>query len=73
MPAFSHMKGRDHIENIWLLLLEKAYAKAYGTYELSEGGNPAIALCDLTGASYTQSEHGDAETYATNIKKWLKD
>lgn len=34
------------------MLLEKAYAKVYGGYSIIEGGNPAIALRDLTGAPY---------------------
>lgn len=47
-PAFS----RAHGPELWVLLLEKAYAKIYGSYEIIEGGNPAIALSDLTGAPY---------------------
>ena len=35
---------------MWVLLLEKAYAKAYGSYYTIEGGDPGIALRDLTGA-----------------------
>ena len=37
---------------LWVLLLEKAYAKVYGSFENIEGGNPAVALRDLTGAPY---------------------
>jgi len=32
------------------MLLEKTYAKAYGSYFRIVGGNPANALRDLTGA-----------------------
>ena len=46
--AFSRANG----DELWVLLLEKAYAKAYGSYEIIEGGNPAFALRDLTGAPY---------------------
>ncbi len=37
---------------MWVIILQKAYAKAYGSYEAIQGGNPAMALRDLTGASY---------------------
>lgn len=32
------------------MLLEKAYAKAYGSYENIVGGDPAIAIKDLSGS-----------------------
>ena len=35
-------------------MLEKAYAKVYGTYEKIEAGFPGKALRDLTGAPYIQ-------------------
>lgn len=38
------------------MLIEKAYAKAYGSYQRIEGGNPAIALRDLTGAPYENKD-----------------
>ena len=44
--AFSHTKDN----NIWVQLLEKAYAKAYGNYYTISGGRLAFALSDLTGA-----------------------
>lgn len=41
------------IENeLWVLLIEKAYAKAYGSYWDIVGGDPAVALRDLTGAPF---------------------
>jgi hypothetical protein len=37
---------------LWVMLLEKAYAKAYGSYWDIVGGDPAVALRDLTGAPF---------------------
>lgn len=53
-PAFSRANG------LWVMLLEKAYAKVYGSYLNIEGGNPAIAMRDLTGAPYENKESGTA-------------
>ena len=47
-PAFS--KGK--MSEIWVLLLEKAYAKVYGSYHAIEMGFASHALRDLTGAPY---------------------
>ena len=40
IPAFSRANG----DELWVMILEKAYAKLYGSYERIEGGNPAMAL-----------------------------
>jgi hypothetical protein len=45
-PIFAHTKSSD----LWVLLLEKAYAKLHGNYSLLQGGLTAEALMDLTGA-----------------------
>jgi calpain-15 len=43
------------------LLIENAYSKVYGSYERIEGGNPDMALRDLTGAPYENKEDGTAD------------
>lgn len=50
--AFS--KGDQN--EIWVMLLEKAYAKVYGSYWNIVGGDPVHALRDLTGAPYERIE-----------------
>lgn len=44
--------GANCVENeLWVLFLEKAYAKIFGNYEnIGKGGNVSYALTDLTGA-----------------------
>ena len=44
-PIFS--RGSD--ESVWMLILEKAFAKLYGSYKNLEGGSPSEAFRDLTG------------------------
>jgi len=44
-PVFSHGDGPE----LWVLLLEKAYAKVHGSYYNIEQGTSAAALADLTG------------------------
>ena len=45
-PAFTYAK--DH--ELWVVLLEKAWAKLYTSYKRIELGHPEEALHDLTGA-----------------------
>jgi calpain-15 len=46
--------SRSYDKELWVLILEKAYAKAYGGYLPIEGGDPCYALRDLTGAPYAR-------------------
>jgi len=45
------------------MLIEKAYAKIYGNYSVIEGGNPAVALNDLTGAPYENLNEGTDDEF----------
>lgn len=42
--------SRSHDDEMWVNLLEKAYAKAYGSFHRIDGGQTYEALKDLTGA-----------------------
>ncbi len=46
VPVFSKGQGPE----IWVLILEKAYAKLYGGYLTMESGKTREALHDLSGA-----------------------
>ena len=43
---------RDHRGELWVMLLEKAYAKVYGSYQSIESGLCGVGLNALTGAPY---------------------
>jgi calpain-15 len=45
-PAFTSANGPE----LWVLLLEKAWAKTYGSYDNIEAGLTREPLHDLTGA-----------------------
>lgn len=46
-------------QEIWVLILEKAWAKVYGSYQRIEGGNIGEALPALTGAPTDMIMHED--------------
>ena len=54
-PIFARTKG----EELWVCLLEKAWAKLYGTYARIEGGDPGFALSHLTGLPAETIWHED--------------
>jgi calpain-15 len=54
-PIFS----RGHGNELWVLLLEKAYAKIHGSYKNIVAGKPHEALMDLTGCPTTSYSFKD--------------
>ena len=47
-PIFSHTQSNQ----LWMVLLEKAYAKMYNSYSFLAGGSVFESLIDMTGAPY---------------------
>ena len=58
-PIFAH--GVDPNE-LWVPLLEKAYAKLHGSYEALDGGSVVAALVDLTGGVGESIDFQDDDT-----------
>ncbi|OMJ86345.1 hypothetical protein SteCoe_12132 [Stentor coeruleus] len=69
VPVFT----RNESNEIWILILEKAYAKVHGNYYMLKGGNVSDGLIDLTGCP-TLSYNFKDENTKKDIEKgimWL--
>ncbi|KAJ3692452.1 hypothetical protein LUZ60_012802 [Juncus effusus] len=58
-PAFATSKKRNEL---WVSILEKAYAKLHGSYEALEGGLVQDALVDLTGGAGEEIDMRSAQS-----------
>lgn len=65
--AFGHAK---HFEELWVPLIEKAYAKYHGGYAMLEHGYVHQALRDLTGAESFSISLASASRGARKKKLW---
>jgi hypothetical protein len=54
-PAFSSNKDQE----VWVILLEKAWAKLHRTYARTEGGLPSFATIHLLGTPAESYYHDD--------------
>ena len=66
------MFSRAHGNELWVLLIEKAFAKIHGSYKAITGGVPSEALGDLTGCPTLSLQLSDdhVKTMIQNGKLW---
>ena len=60
--------SQTHDSELWVLLVEKAYAKLHGSYAAIESGFPFEAMMDLTGAPYKNFQFNDS-----NVQSKIQD
>ena len=64
-------------KELWVLILEKAWAKVHGSYQRIEGGNTAEALYALTGVHvdtiFHEQVRNDAKLWARVLSAGQKD
>ncbi len=69
--------ARAHGSELWVLLLEKAFAKAFGDYDALRAGWAYEALMDLTGAPTTkinfEDDRAKADIQSGKLMQFLKE
>jgi len=74
IPDSGPIFARSSPNELWLMLLEKAYAKVHGSYLALKGGFAHEALIDLTGCPCTYYNFGDefVKDMIKNGSLWAK-
>lgn len=57
-PVFAMSKHDGHL---WVMLMEKAWAKLHGSYCMTRQGYPSMVYAHLTGAPTTRIDHNSVE------------
>lgn len=66
-PAFAKSRKRNEL---WVSILEKAYAKLHGSYEALEGGVVQDALVDLTGGAGEEIDLTQSQLELASGRLW---
>eukprot|EP01062_Namystynia_karyoxenos_P013499 TRINITY_DN14865_c0_g1_i1.p1 TRINITY_DN14865_c0_g1~~TRINITY_DN14865_c0_g1_i1.p1 ORF type:complete len:926 (+),score=211.95 TRINITY_DN14865_c0_g1_i1:88-2778(+) len=61
-PCFA--RNKEEPKEMWVSMLEKCYAKICGSYHAISGGDPAVALSDLTGFPCRTLDWKDPKCFA---------